>query len=258
MEKISITSSDNSKIKLLKKLRLKKYRNQFDEFVIENAVIIKDALTAGIQPESLFMTGAFVNENKHWITSVLQSSPIKEYYEINEAINKTFSELVTPPGIAAIYKKIHLPITYDSHVIYFNGINDPGNVGTILRSALAFGLKNIVVDESCADIYNSKTLQAAKDSIFKLRITEDKERAVLKNIKTKMKIFSTRMQQAEKIEILKQEKKICLVLGSESHGVSEEVQSLSDGFVKIDMSKEVESLNVASAAAILFYQLAGR
>ncbi|MFC1686990.1 TrmH family RNA methyltransferase [Patescibacteria group bacterium] len=255
MEKVAITSSDNSKIKLLKKLRLKKYRNQLDEFVIENAKIIKDALIAGIQPESLYMTNTFVEENDRWISAELKSLSAQEYFGINETINKSFSELVTPPGIAAIYKKIHLPITYDSHIIYLNGINDPGNVGAILRSALAFGLKNIVVDESCADIYNAKTLQAAKDSIFKLRIAGDKDQEILKNIKTKMKIFSTRMQQAEKIEILKQEKKICLVLGSESHGVSKEIQSLSDGFVKIDMSKEVESLNVASAAAILFYQL---
>lgn len=255
MEKIVISSVTNEKIKLLRKLNQKKYRNETGKFFVENAVIINDALKSGIQFESLYVSNKFVEKNNDTFKKILQNSATKRYYMIKDSIYETFSNLDTPPGICALYKKMQKPIEYNSRIIYLNGINDPGNLGTIFRSALAFGLLNLVVDEDCADIYNYKTLQAAKDSIFKLHFVQDKQGEILNKIKSRMKIFTTRMQNAQTIESLKGQNKFCLVLGSESHGVSKEIQILSDGFVKIDISNEIESLNVASAAAVLFYEI---
>lgn len=255
MNKIEITSTNNDKIKSLRKLNQKKYRKETGRFFIENAVIIDDALKSGLQFESLYVSNKFAEKNKDTLKKILQNSFIKEYYMIKDSIYGTFSNLDTPPGICAVYKKIQKPIGYSSHIIYLNGINDPGNLGAIIRSALAFGLSNLVVDENCADLYNYKTLQAAKDSIFKLSISSDKDYHILKEIKSRMKIYSTRMQDAETIDVLKKSKFFCLVLGSEAHGVSKEIQEMSDGFIKIKINKEIESLNVASAAAILFYEI---
>jgi len=250
MEKIIISSAANEKIKLLRKLSHKKYRHDLGLFKVENFKTILGALEANVQFESMYLTKNFISQHEDFV-KLLKAN----YFIISESVNKSFSELDNAPGICAVFKFLNKEITFNESIVYLNGINDPGNLGTILRNALAFGLKNIVVDEDCADIYNYKTLQAAKDSIYKLSIASDENFHILKEIKTKMKIYSTRMQEAEMLDVLKKLKKFCLVLGSESHGVSKEIQTLSDGFVKIDISNEIESLNVASAAAILFYEM---
>jgi TrmH family RNA methyltransferase len=247
----TITSKDNEKIKLLKKLRLKKYREKYNKFFVENFNIIKDA---GAEIEALFITESFVKKRKQEVDLILKKCKTKEYYVIADDLNKSFSELETASGICAIYARREEKIDFKKSIIYLNGINDPGNLGTILRSALAFDFKNIVLDESCADLLNAKTISAAKDSIFKLNISCDSNLKILKNIKSKMKIFATKLEGGEDIAILKKEKIFCLVLGSEARGVSKEIEKLSDKFVKIKMSGEIESLNVASAAAVIFYE----
>ncbi len=255
MKSFEITSKDNPKIKFIKQLQQKKYRDKFGKFIVENAVIICDALKAGIFFESIFITKDFIKKNKEKFYEISSQTRVKEYYLIDEKINKSFSNLFTAPGICAIYSKIEREINYTKPIIYLNGINDPGNLGTILRSALAFDLKNIVLDERCADIYNPKTVTAAKDSIYKLNIAFDKDLKILNKINERMKIFSTRLEKSDTLNILKTEKIFCLVLGSESHGINEPIRALSDAFIKIEMGKETESLNVAAAAAIIFYEI---
>lgn len=250
MAKEVITSKDNEKIKLLKKLSQKKYRRNLGLFKVENLKTILGAEEASVQFESIYITEGFISKHEDFV-KLLGAN----YFIISESVNKSFSELDTAPGICAVFKLIDREINFNEQIVYLNNISDPGNLGTILRNALAFGLKNIVVDEDCADIYNSKTLQAAKDSIYKLNIASDDKLHILKEIKSKMKIYTTRIQDAETIDVLKKLNNFCLVLGSEAHGVAKEIQEISDGFIKIDMAPNIESLNVASAAAILFYEM---
>ncbi|MCK5491241.1 MAG: RNA methyltransferase [Candidatus Pacebacteria bacterium] len=252
---IEITSKDNSKIKELKKLGQKKFRTESGKFLVENAIIIQDTAKAGVFSEAIFITAEFIEKNKAKFEAIIEESTISEYYLIDEKINKSFSSLDTAPGIVAIYSKPENKIDFTMLIVYLNAINDPGNLGTILRSALAFGLKNIVIDEQCADIYNPKTISAAKDSIFKLNIEFDKDFKILKEIKQKMPIFSTRLEKSEGLEALTRQKQFCVVFGSESHGVEKEIQMISEGFIKIPMSEEIESLNVAVSAGIVFYDI---
>lgn len=252
---LEITSKDNAKIKILKQLGQKKYRDESGKFLVENAVIIQDALKAGIIFDAIFATKDFIEKNKEKFDFIIEKSGANEYYLIDEKINKSFSALDTAPGIAAVYSKLERKIDYTKPVIYLNAINDPGNLGTILRSALAFGLKNIVIDERSADVYNSKTINAAKDAIFKLNIEFDKNLKILKEIKRKMPVFSTRLEKSEGLEILKKEKLFCVVLGSESHGVDKAIGDMSDKFIRILMGGEIESLNVAASAAIVFWEI---
>ncbi|MCK4891736.1 MAG: RNA methyltransferase, partial [Candidatus Pacebacteria bacterium] len=112
-----------------------------------------------------------------------------------------------------------------------------------------------IVDEKCADIYNPKTISASKDAIFKLNIISDKNLEIFNQIKEKMKIFSTRVERSDTLDVLKNEKLFCLILGSESHGVDKELQEMSDACVRIEMGKKMESLNVASASAIIFHEI---
>ena len=248
-----ISSKTNDKIKSLRKLNDKKYRDESGMFAVENLKIIYDALISGHTFESLFVRKDLLNKKDLMLEFILNKAP--DYFVIDEKINKSFSALDTPSGICAVYKKESRKLNFSKSVIYLNGINDPGNMGTILRTALAFGFENIVIDEKCADIYNPKTIQAAKDAIFKLKIEEDISCRLFKKIKEKMPILTTRMDKAEEIEDVKINRNFCLVLGNESRGVTPEIQKISDKFLKIPLSGNMESLNVAVAAGILFYSL---
>ncbi len=255
MKQIEITSKDNPKIKFLGQLGQKKYRDESGKFLVENAVIACDAARAGIRAESLFFTKDFAEKNKEKFDFLIADSDTSEYYLIDEKINRSFSALDTAPGVAAVYSKSTGKIDLAKPVIYLNAISDPGNLGTILRSALAFGLKNIVVDEHSADVYNPKTINAAKDAIFKLNIVFDKDLKILKEIKEAMPVFTTRLERSVGLEVLEKEKLFCVVLGSESHGADEAIREMSDNFIRIPMSGEIESLNVAASAAIIFYEI---
>lgn len=244
-----IISKDNEQIKFLKKLNLRKYREESGKFFVENVATIYDAAQAGCFPEALFVTQDFIRKSKKFVSLAGKA----DYYLIDEKVNKAFSNLDAPSGICAVYEKREKLIDYDSPIVYLNGISDPGNLGTIMRSALAFSFKNIIVDEHCADIYNPKTISAAKDAIFKLNIANDQNLSLLRKVKEKMKICAAVLSGAEDVVAVKKFKPVCIVLGSESRGVDENIVKLSDKLVKINISG-IESLNVACAAAIIFYE----
>ena len=224
IETFKIASKDNAKIKELRKLGQKKYRNESGKFLVENAIIVHDATKAGIVFEAIFVTTEFTRKNKELLDLIINESGVKKYYLIDERINKSFSALDTASGIVAVYAKVENQIDLTGPIVYLNAINDPGNLGTILRSALAFDLKNIVIDENCADAYNPKTISASKDAIFKLNIEFDQDLKILKKIKKKMPIFSTRLERSKGLEILKDQKQFCIVFGNETHGVKKEIQ----------------------------------
>lgn len=253
MQKLeTITSLQNNHIKLLKKLALKKYRTEYQQFTVENLKIIVDALRAGYDFETLFVTAEFMTRNLDKL-QFLQENSKANYYVIDEMMSAHFSQLDTPSGITAIYKMPESQKITDDSVIYLNSISDPGNLGTIMRTALAFNFKNIVLDENCVDVYNAKTIAAAKNSFFMLNIVEDKKGNWIRE--TKLPIYVTSSYGDSDLENFKADEKFCLVLGNESHGVSEEINQLATKQIKIDISDNIESLNVSVAAAILFYKL---
>lgn len=248
----TISSQDNNQIKTLKKLALKKYRYELKKFSVENLTIIIDALKSGHDFQVLFVTAEFVTRHLDKF-QFLQDNSRASYYIIDEALNRHFSQLDTPSGITAVYNFPINNLEPNQSVIYLNGISDPGNLGTIMRTALAFNFNNLVLDDTCVDIYNAKTIAAAKDSIFKLNILEDKNASWLKQ--NNLPLYVTSASGNVDLENLKAENNFCLVLGNESHGVNEEIFKLASQKIKIDISDKIESLNVSIAAAILFYKL---
>lgn len=260
MKIIEISSKDNEKIKILKKLGLKKYRNKFGKFVVENLATLYDGLKGGSQPETLFLTKEAFENKSSKMKLILERIDLESVFIINENINKYFSNLDTPSGVAAVYGKPKAAkLDLEKDVVYLNGIKDPGNMGTILRSALSFGIKNIVVDELCVDPYNPKVVQASKDAIFKLNVVFDKERDIIGGIKKKMKVLITDVSGGDNITtVLAGEKNICVVLGSESYGVDESLKELADKIVNIKSNSEMESLNVAVSAGIIFHEMYNR
>jgi RNA methyltransferase, TrmH family len=249
---LKITSAQNDKIKLLEKLGRKKYRQKLGMFAVENLAIIRDALKSGYDFDSLFITQEFADKNKEALDHLKNKSKSSYFYLIDQKINKKFSSLDTPSGIAAIYniedKKLN-----EGSVVYLDGVSDPGNMGNIMRSALAFGYLNIVLNNNCVDAYNPKTVSAAKDSIFKLNIFEDKENDWL--IGNKLPLYAADSNSGINVRGFKPANDFCLALGSESHGVGLEILERAEKRLKIEISPNIESLNVASAAAIILYEL---
>lgn len=253
MEYKKISSQDNEQIKFLKKLGQKKYRLEEKKFIVENYAIIHDALVHGFDFESIFITEEFAKKQVEKLAFLNEKSKNKICYLIDDKLNKKFSKLDCPSGIAAVYTQRQSQIDLLLNTVYLNGISDPGNVGTILRTALAFGFKNIIVDNGCAEIYNPKTISAAKDAIFKLNIFEDTNNDWLCDNYKNYQIVVADSNAVKTTKDFLQNTKLCLVLGSESHGVNKEIVGIADDVIKINISSEIESLNVASAAAILLY-----
>jgi len=251
MEFKRIDSKDNELIKKIAKLSQKKYRDESGLFVVENPKIFFDS--SEIEPEYLFLTDEF------WRGHQVES--VKKYANI---VNLVFPEVLAKMsnlesnvGFLAVYKKKKTVLDLQKPIIYLNGINDPGNLGTILRSAVAFDFINVITDETCADIYGHKTVQAAKDAIFKLNFAFDKKQTVLQEfVKNNLKIIGAEIKEKSlKLSDFNWPRNFCLVLGSESSGLTEDVKNYLTESVEIEISSKMESLNVGVSAGIIFYKI---
>ncbi len=250
-----ITSKDNPEIKKLKKLSQKKYRKEFFSFLVENFVIIKDSFSSGFIMEKIFLTEDFLKNNSEQIEVFKKSIGEDGINIIDEKIIKSISSLECPTGIIAEYKIIKKEPSLEGIQIFLNGISDPGNLGTIFRTCLAFGFENIVCDKACVDMYNPKTISAAKDSIFKLNIQEGADFFAYFEDYKNLPIFIAEASSGRDISTTSFPDKHILVFGSESHGVDEDILKIADEKINIKISKNLESLNVSSAVAIFLYEI---
>jgi TrmH family RNA methyltransferase len=251
----NIASKDNERVKKLRKLQLKKYRDEYGLFCVENFKIINDAAGAGVGFEEIYFTESFLNKNQSAVDKLLVSVGEAQTFSIADDLNKSFSELNTPSGVCAVYAKREVELKKSKPIVYLNGINDPGNVGAILRTALAFDFENVVLDETCADVYNAKTINAAKDAIFKLNIVFDNQTEILRRLKKeKVKLIGAATRGGGPLK--RQKQNFCIIFGSESHGFTPAVEKLMDELITIKTGGKIESLNVAAAAAIILHGLA--
>lgn len=235
MEKI--TSRSNPKIKLAASLKEKKYRLENKMFLIEGKKILEMGIAAGLV-DTVFSTHEVENLD----------NGIKNHIVSEEVIDKISYEK-NPEGIVAICRFPEWNKDCDSYkkIVYLDDVNDPGNMGTIIRSALAFEYDAVVLSKNCVDIFNNKVVSAARGALFMLPIfVEDLNRFSSKEI-----IVSALSDKAVSLEKAEKKENFVLVLGNEAHGVSEHTLGLANQIVKIDISNKIDSLNVAVAGAIL-------
>jgi len=242
-----ITSIKNDTIKSILKLKQKKYREETSSFLIEGEHLVEEALKVNR------ITLLIKNEN---YTGNLGYE--KELIVTSNVFNAlAFSK--TPQGIMAICRIKEIPLAYQtlSKVLILDGLQDPGNVGTLIRSALAFGFDAMILSNNCVDIYNNKVVQATQGAFFRLSIVKAellKQIAILKA--NGFTIFGTSLiEKAIPLESIDftNYSKIGVVLGNEGNGVSKEILEKTDYSIKIQISEQVESLNVAIAGSIIMY-----
>lgn len=228
-----IESKQNPQIKHLNKLNQKKYRDEYNEFLVYGEKLVSLAKEKGIVKE------------------VYTSNPNKGGILITKKLMGELSVTKTDYDILAICEKKNHPID-SNKILVLEDIQDPTNVGALLRSALAFNFKHVILSNKCADIYNDKTIRASGGALFSLFVERnDIYQKINKYKKEGYKVYGADAHKSG-TKIDKSTKSI-LVLGNEGMGLSNEIKPLIDSFINIP-TNEVESLNVSVAGSILMYE----
>lgn len=230
-----IDSRQNSKIKDLVKLSNPKFSKEQKLFKIEGFHALEMAKESGVL-KSVF------------VTKEIKDLDVDQYV-ISSQLMETISSAKSPQGVICVCEFIKEKKTFGDKILCLDNVSDPGNLGTLLRTALAFGYDDVILLDGCSQ-YNEKVLQSTQGAIFKLNILNNFDLKSLKNYE----IYATEIKGSVDLSTISKNSKHILVLGNEAHGVSKDVLELATKRVRIDI-KNIESLNVAIAGAIAMYQL---
>lgn len=240
---INISSKQNTKIKEIGKLISdNSYRKERKEFVIEGFHLLEMAL-----------------EDK-LVKAVFSLEPIKNIdekiinYIVSEDILKKISTQKNPQGVVAICSMRKEKEISHNNVLYLDGVSDPGNLGTLLRTALAFSFKDVILSKGSVSLYNEKTISSSQGAIFRLNIISGDEQNLIDLKEKGYKILATEIKGSVELKNIKKSDKQVLILGNEAHGVNEKILNLADERIRIDIN-EIESLNVAICGAIMMHYL---
>jgi len=234
-----ITSVDNKKIKEISKLNNKKYRKESGLFIIEGEHLVEEAYK-----HNLLLSVYSLYETNY---------PNSEI--VSELVMKKISNLDSIPNIIGVCK-FKEESELGNKILILDGIQDPGNLGTIIRSAVAFSIDTVVLSNDTVDLYNSKVLRATQGMIFNINIiNRDLFDFILKLKENNYKIYSTNVVNGIELKNIEFEEKCAIIMGSEGNGVKKEIQDMSDENIYINMNSLCESLNVGVAASIILYEL---
>ena len=236
------SSIDNSKIKDLKKLHNKKYRDKKGLFLVEGRHLVLEAYKTGYLKELL------LEENE------ILPLDVMTYYMTNNVKNY-LSELETPTNVIGVCEKKE-GIIKGNRIVYLDCIQDPGNLGTIIRSCVAFNVDTLVLSRDCVDLYNSKVIRASQGLVFHLNIVIADINEFGPKLKDEnYKIYGTKVTHGKSLKTIEKVSKFVIIMGNEGNGISELSSELCDEFIYIDMNDRCESLNVGVATSIILYEL---
>lgn len=237
-----IKSINNDHIKEIIKLKNKKYRNELGLFLIETRHLVVEAYKANLIEELI------LEENE-----ILPLS-VKTTY-VSREVMKKISDLETPSNIIAVVKKKEEKAIGEK-ILVLDDIQDPGNLGTIIRSALAFNIDTIILSPNTVDLYNPKVIRATQGMIFHINIIICDIRKKLTELKNNdYKILGTKVTNGIDARVSKTYSHFALIIGNEGHGMSQELEKYCDEYLYIKMNDNCESLNASVAASILMYEL---
>ncbi len=237
------TSIENDKIKNIKKLNIKKYRDKEGLFLVEGEHLVLEAYKKGCLVELLL--------EEDYVLPL----DVKVSY-VSHNVLTYISELETPPSMIGICKKQDDTIDIGNRVLVLEDIQDPGNLGTIIRSSVAFNIDTIILSDKCVDLYNSKVVRASQGMLFHMNIIRKELDSFLNDLKEKdYKILGTKVTHGKSLKTLEKIEKFAIIMGNEGAGMSDTLSRLCDEFIYIDMNQECESLNVGVATSIILYEL---
>ncbi len=265
-----ITSRNNPQILSAAKLQDKKYRRACGAFFFEGRKLFSEARAAGVKLEKVFVTEAAYEKY-----AALFDAPDFELFCVTDAVYEKLSAEKSPEGIFSLAKPLdnlnfyhiidigssQLPsiINSEEKILICDGLRDPGNLGTVIRTANALGFDRLVLSDDCADVYNPKTVRAAMGALFRLNIDQTDNIcayiAYLRNTGYDVRAAALTAS-AESLECVPVAKNTVFVIGNEGHGLSSETIDACNGAVIIPMAEGAESLNAAIAASLLMWERA--
>lgn len=235
-----ITSLQNETIKEIMKLKQKKYRDEKDLFLVEGYHLVEEARKA--------------NCIQMLITTLEEKFVEKTLYVSDKVMEKLAFTKSPQPIMAICYKnKNQELLKAGKRYLLLDGLQDPGNVGTIMRTALAFGYDQIIMSKDCVDLYNDKVIRSTQGALFQMNTCiMDLKEAITFLKQQGVKVYGTCLQNAQSIDQHQRYNQMAFVMGNEGQGVHQEILDLCDERLYIPI-QSIESLNVAIAAAITMY-----
>ena len=252
-----ISSKDNELVKHIKKLKDKKYRDENNEYIIEGVKLIEEAVKENAKIKKVIICED-TTRTYEIPTNIMLGIAKYECVYVTDKIFSFITQVTNPQGIMAIVEKTskeeEIDYTQDL-IVMLDDIQDPGNLGTILRTIDSIGLKQIIVSKETADAFNPKVVRSTMGAIFRIKIIESENLIeTIKNIKKHhFKLVVTSLQTDNTIYDINYNKKI-IVIGNEGNGVSKEIQDIADEKIKIPMLGKTESLNASVATGIVLYE----
>ncbi|MBE7712037.1 MAG: RNA methyltransferase [Cyanobacteria bacterium SIG31] len=245
---MKITSVNNDLVKETAKLLRGKYRDETGLFLIEGEKGVKEAISAGVNIERIF------------VLEGIKDYPKEKIIETTEAVLSKISDAKSAPKVVAVAQQVKTEVNdikKAKRVILLEGIKDAGNLGTILRTASAFGIDGIVLYGDTVDLYNPKCVRSTVGCLWKTPVIKVNDFKELKNIFTPYERVATL---PARINVIKLEnyipsEKVLIMFGSEADGLSEELKNFATKNVTIEMAENVESLNLSISVGVVAYKL---
>lgn len=237
-----ITSKDNSRIKEIRKLLNKKYSIEKGLFVIEGENLVEEAIKSNLLVELYVLDETSCKYNF-------------KYDNITLDVMKSISDLKSTPRLIGVSKYINKN-NLGNKIVLLDGVQDPGNAGTIIRNCVAFGVDTIVFSKDSVSPYNEKVLRSTGGMIYNINIIIDEIENIVKKIKEKnIKLIGTSLSLSKELEQIEKYEEYAIIFGNEGNGVSKKILDLCDDIVRIDMENKCESLNVGVSSGIILYYM---
>lgn len=239
---MELESLENKKVKEWAKLKDKKYRDESNTFIVEGLNLINEAYKNGNLVELIIEKGKVLPID------------VDTYYVTKEIIKKITSLDNPPTMLGVCIKKEEKEL--GNKILILDNIQDPGNLGTIIRSACAFNVDTIILSKNSVDLYNPKVVRATQGMIFNVNIIEKDLSNFIPLLKAnEYKIYGTDVNGGINVKNLKEYGKYCIIMGNEGNGISDNIKKLCDKCIYISMNEKCESLNVGVATSIILYEL---
>lgn len=253
-----ITSKDNKNIKLIRQLKKKNIRLKNSVFVAEGRKIVLEAIDCIPDRIRCVVATAEFCEKEPLVLKAAEGC-CENIYVVSQNIFNDLSDTDTPQGVLAVIemgKDDFVPSENTGAIVVLDGISEPGNMGTVIRTAEALGFDAIYLMKGCTDIYSPKTVRSTMGSLFRMSFKENCVVEDIMELREKgFSVIATTPGGSCRLEDFKAPKKMAVVIGNEAHGVCDELLKLADFGVRISMDGMAESLNAAVAAGIVMHWL---
>lgn len=252
-----ILSAKNTWIKELKKYHQKKYREEAQKYLLEGFHLLEEAEKSGAELTAVLYTGRGEKEWGSWLSRL----PEDRLCHVSDEVMASLSDLPAPQGILGVAAmETHRQPDFAGAWLLLDSVQDPGNVGTMIRTADAAGMTGVILGKGTADIYSTKVLRSMQGSNFHLPVfSMDIKEAISHFKECGSKVFGTELNpQAVPYDKCVKTENFALIMGNEGQGVNKDFLKLSDNNIYIPVFGKAESLNVAVAGGILMYRLLGR